>query len=131
MNQSTLTCLIKSNDSSSDLISEKLKLTPYLVQNSGDAVITPKGNLVGSSYSFTTWGYKVGFSNSEELENKLKFLISRLSNCKDFLSDIFDSGGKISVYLSIDAEYDFEYTCPPKLLLEISNLNIHYGIRIF
>lgn len=114
-----------------DLITKKLGLMPHMAHLAGTPRKTPIGTPLPSVYRESAWGYSFRVDGKRHFFEDVVKLIEAVEPHAGFLSEIADTGGSVSLIVSLPGEINIGDTLPIQELARLSMLKIDLGIEVF
>ena len=131
MGHSTLMCIVIHPAIAPELITQQLSLPPSVSQTAGERIVTPKGRVLEGRYKFSKWCYKEEINEECSLEDQLSCLIETLLFNSEFLVNIKNEGGNVSVFFNLSDPGEISLNVSHEILEKMSRLMISFGMEIF
>ena len=114
-----------------DLITKRLGLMPHMTHLAGTPRKNPIGTPLPGVYRESAWSYSFRVDGKRHFFEDVAKLIDKVEPHARFLSEIADTGGTISLIVSLPAEINIGDTLPIQELARLSALKIDLGIEVF
>ena len=131
MKRFSIVLLIRHPDIDPRIISDELKLEPYVSTKAGEPRVTPKGTSLSGVWERSSWNHLFEYEGDARLFEELEHLLVQFRSHKDFFLKIADEGGEVQLYFNVPGNINQADVANPSVLKDMLELKIHFGMEVF
>jgi len=113
------------------VISSKLQLRECMRWMAGTKRQTPTGTPLPGIHSDTRWGYSFEVEENRFFFNDVKNFLKKLEPHKEFILELTDTGGSVSIIVNLPGDINIGDTFEWKDLELLISLRIDLGVEVF
>jgi hypothetical protein len=114
-----------------DRITNTLRLVPHLSAMVGNVRKNPKGAVLSGLHKDSVWSYSFRVERNRWLSKDVVMLIDKLEPHRDFLIEMENSGGSISLVLDLPGDVNIGDVFSWRDLARLGALRIDLSIEVF